>query len=340
MMLLCLARRVSWGLLGVLLSLLAPVSALAGCPVGHRDVPWQSLAPGVWVWEPHHVAEVAPSNGGFVAPVTVWVDGRRALLLDPGPGHLHGVRVRQSVKCRFGADVVAVVNSHAHAENVLANSAFADVPAIHATAETAAAMTARCVQCLESLTARVGAAAMEGTHIVLPNRTLRGGDSLRFGPHRIEVLAVEQAHTEGDLVLWMPDQRILWIGGLAYLGRVPELAQGNLERWVSSLERLTALNPGVVVSTVVSGTQGRGGATEAMDQTRAYLGALRQTVWDAMDAGGSAPDLTALDVPTFRHWVGYDPRHGFNSQRAWRELEPDWMGRSPSPSLAPPPAPR
>ena len=67
--------------------------------------------------------------------------------------------------------------------------------------------------------------------------------------------------------------------------------------------------------------------TPAAIRTRSYLLALRQRVWDVMDSGGFAHDISALALPEFRHWVGYDLRHGFNAQRAWRELEPEWMGR-------------
>ena len=324
----------AWALAG-LLGWVALPAVWAKCPAGHAAVPWQSVATGVWVWVPPAVAEVSGANAGFVAPVTVLTDHGKALVMDPGPNHLHGLRVRESVRCQLGARVVAVVNSHAHAENVLANSAFADVPDIHATPATAVAMAARCPQCLQSLTHRVGSAAMAGTHIVLPTRLLQAGDELRFGRHRLVVMPIEQGHTEGDLVLWMPSARILWVGGLAYQGRVPELAQGSLERWLWALDRLLALQPRVVVSTVLSSGREPGGPMAALVHTQHYLSALRQRVWSAMDAGGSPHDTAALELPQWRDWVGHDPQHGFNAQRAWRELEPAWMERAPAPTAVP-----
>jgi glyoxylase-like metal-dependent hydrolase (beta-lactamase superfamily II) len=273
------------------------------------------------------VAEVSAANAGFVAPVTALVDGGQALVIDPGPSLAHGRRVRQAVACQLRARVVAVVNTHAHAENVLGNAAFADVARVYASAPTAQAMADRCPQCLQSLSDRVGADAMAGTHIVLPTRVLKAGDTLRVGAHRVRVWAVEAGHTEGDLVLWMPRTRTLWVGGLAYQGRVPELAQGRLDSWVLALERLMALPARVVVSTVVSSGATPGGAHRALADTHAYLLALRERVWAAMDAGGSPHDVQALAVPWAGAWVGYEARHGFNAQRAWRELEPGWMAR-------------
>jgi glyoxylase-like metal-dependent hydrolase (beta-lactamase superfamily II) len=188
-------------------------------------------------------------------------------------------------------------------------------------------MADRCPQCLQSLTDRVGLDPMSGTHIVLPTRVLKTGDFLRVGAQLLQVWAVAQGHTEGDLVLWLPTTRTLWVGGLAYQGRVPELAQGRLEEWLRVLGRLLAVPASAVVSTVVSSASSPGGAAGALAETHAYLAALQQRVWAAMDAGGTPLDAPALALPQAEGWVGYDSRHGFNAQRAWRELEPGWMAR-------------
>lgn len=309
-------------------------AAWAG-PVACEDpadaaVPWVQVADGVWAWSPPVVADVAQANAGFVQPVSALVDGGRALLIDPGPSHLHGMRVRSSLRCHTGATVEAVVNTHAHAENVLGNAAFADAQAIYALRETAQAMAVRCPVCLESLTARVGTHAMRGTHTVLPTHPLAPGDVLPWGRHHLHVMPLAQGHTDADLVLWLPAQAWLWAGGLAYEGRVPELAQGSLVAWLAALDGLVALRPRGVVSAVVSVSGAAGEVPAALLATRGYLVALRDRVWAAMDAGASPHDTELLALPAYAHWAGYAARHGFNAQRAWRELEPAWMDREPA----------
>ncbi|MBS3912658.1 MAG: MBL fold metallo-hydrolase [Hydrogenophaga sp.] len=302
-------------------------------------VPWQALAPGVWVWHPSDPGEVSALNGGHVAPTTALVAGADALVIDPGPSHRHGERVRSSLACRFGAEVRWIVNTHAHAENVLANSAFADRGAagqltVWASEATRAAMQQRCPGCLASLTARVGAEAMAGTRIVLPTHTLQEGQRLTLGPMVLEVMPVERGHTEGDLVLWNAEHRLLWAGGLVYGERIPELAQGRLDGWLDALNRLQALGPTQVVATVVSVGAEPGQVPSALLGTRAYLLALRQGVLRAMDEGRQPQEVGVVDLPAYRSWVGYAERHAFNVQRAWRELEPVWMEQG-APSALP-----
>lgn len=293
-------------------------------------VDWRAVAPGVWVWLPEKIAEISPANQGRVLPISAVVDAGQALVVDPGPSHAQGLRVRNSLACQFGARVRWVVNTHAHAESVLGNSAFADLQAggfleIAASAGTREAMQRRCAQCLQSLTDHLGAQAMKGSHIVLPNRTLREGDMLQVGGIQLAVMLAENAHTESDLLLWAPEQRVLWAGGLVYEGRIPELAQGSLNGWLNALPRLAALHPVVVVGAALSVAKEAQSAPTALNATTGYLQALRRRVLRAMDAGLDGSELQALELPDYADWVGYRQRHGFNVQRAWRELEPEWM---------------
>jgi glyoxylase-like metal-dependent hydrolase (beta-lactamase superfamily II) len=302
---------------------------------GHcAEVPWLRVAPGIWVWAPAQVEDVSEANGGFVAPVTALVDRGEALVIDPGPSHRHGLRVRESLRCRFGARVTAVVNTHAHAENVLGNSAFADLQAsgllrIWAAAGTQVAMRARCAQCLEGLTHSAGREALRGTRWVVPDAALVPGDELVVGRHRVQVMAVEQGHTEADLVLRHSATGVVWAGGLVYDGRLPELAQGGLLPWLEALDRLHALAPRLLVSASVSRSAPGGESLHSLAATHDYLDALRVRVLAAMDQGLSPWDAQQLELSRFALWAGYAQRHHFNVQRAWRELEPVWMNRSP-----------
>lgn len=297
------------------------------------DVPWQAVASGVWAWSPSTPQEVSLSNAGHVVPTSVLIDGGEALVVDPGPSLRHGQRVRQSLACHFGVQVRWIVNTHAHAENVLANAAWTDrieagQTTVLATAGTRVAMEQRCPACLQSLTERAGAEAMAGTVIVWPTRTLTEGDVLRVGAQHLRVVREEQGHTGSDLVLWHAEQGVLWAGGLVYGERLPELAQGNVDAWLGALGRLQALQPRHVIGTVVSSRVGDE-MPSALASTRGYLQALREQVLSAMDQGRHAGESASVRMSEWRGWAGHAQRQDFNVQRAWRELEPLWMKQVP-----------
>lgn len=328
-----LCRVLAAGLL-TLLTGCASAASTPDCSAANA-VPWQAVVPGVWVWQPEAVSEISAANAGHVVPTSVVVSGTEAMVIDPGPSHRHGLRVRDSLACRFGAQARWVVNTHAHAENVLANSAFADRLVagqleILSNEGTRSAMEHRCPACLASLTERAGDGAMAGTRIVWPSRMLRAGEVLHVGPHRLRVLPPAPGHTGSDLVLWDETRRVVWAGGLVVDQRLPELAQGGVDVWLVALDRIAALQPRHVIGNAVSSAVEPHTLPPAMEATRAYLAELRARVLKAMDEGRHAGESAAVDMPAYAGWAGYVQRQGFNVQRAWREMEPVWMERSPT----------
>jgi glyoxylase-like metal-dependent hydrolase (beta-lactamase superfamily II) len=301
-------------------------SASALCPPNAPLL--QQVAPGVWVWEGQR-ADISAANGGHVVTNVVLVGKRSLVLVDPGPSLAHGQALREAVRCKWGREVDSILNTHAHAENVMGNAAFVEPQRpIMATARTQASMQQRCPDCLQSITRAVGADALEGTTIVVPNTWLAAGQTLDLGDWRWQVLEQRSAHTESDLVLWNPTTTTLIAGGLVYRDRIPELAQGSLVGWVQALTALERKQPTAVIGLST-------GTLADLVNTRRYLCDLAHAVWAAMDAGPSAHDVASLHLPAFAHWAGYAERHGFNAQRAWRELEPLWMGEQARPCSMP-----
>jgi hypothetical protein len=120
---------------------------------------------------------------------------------------------------------------------------------------------------------------------------------------------------------------VLIAAGLVYQSRLPELAQGSLRTWIAALEQLWALGPRVVIGQAV-------GDAQDIKRTRRYLCALQDAVLAALARGETASGVTRLPLPEFSGWAGYAARQGFNTQRAWRELEAAWM-QGPVPACAP-----
>lgn len=323
-----------FGLVWVLTAYAEPAhtsACAANAPSG-----WATLAQGVHVWMPAPDAEPSPSNLGHVMPTSVLVHGAKAWVIDPGPSVSQSQRLVEHIRCAWGAEVRVVINTHAHAENVLGNAGFADALStgrlqVMASTTTAMTMKERCPVCLADLTQRVGDLAMHGTHIVLPTQMLRHGDVLAFGPHRLQVHEITNAHTANDLVLWHSKERIAFVGGLVYGLRLPELAQGSLMGWRLALDTLRALPARWVVGATVSGG-GLGHAQQTIESTDAYLAHLQQAVLQGMEWGLQVSEIAPRADSPFDAWAGNPERHSFNLQRAWRELEPAWMDGALSPN--------
>ncbi len=315
------------------------VTARAAGPANceHNDV-LRELLPNVWVW-PGDPADAHPDNQGRVSTTVVLLQpgsgpqtpAPTITVVDPGPSLKAGLTLAHAIHCRWGVSVSQLINTHAHADNVLANGALAPAGSampVLATATTAQTMAARCPDCLHSLTQAVGSAAMQGTQIVLPNAILQPGQSIRLTDRVWHIEEARNAHTLSDLLLWQPELKLLIVGGLVYRQRLPELAQGQLMNWTAALERLAGWRPQHVIGT-------QPGDAQDLANTRAYLCDLASAVWQAMERGLSPGEAHTIALPRYAAWAGYAQRQSFNAQRAWRELEPRWMAGEPPPCSMP-----
>ena len=79
------------------------------------------------------------------------------------------------------------------------------------------------------------------------SESFEGSLDLEVGGRRIELIAVGPAHTPGDLIVWLPDERVVFAADIAFVGVTPIMWAGPLANWLRALETIAALDPQVVV---------------------------------------------------------------------------------------------
>jgi glyoxylase-like metal-dependent hydrolase (beta-lactamase superfamily II) len=116
----------------------------------------------------------------------------------------------------------------------------------------------------------------ERTALVAPDRRLAAGvTTLVLGGTRFEIGHAGPAHTPEDLVVWLPERRVLLAGDLVFRGRIPFVGLADSGGWVQALDRLLAYDAQVIVP-------GHGGVSTSaradLQLTRDYLVHLRQAM--------------------------------------------------------------
>jgi glyoxylase-like metal-dependent hydrolase (beta-lactamase superfamily II) len=85
----------------------------------------------------------------------------------------------------------------------------------------------------------------------LPNETFAGDRPLDIAGVRVKLLYFGPAHTSGDLVVYLPNQKIAFIGDLAFLGRDPLIHRqkgGTSFGLAQTLKKLLALDADTFIS--------------------------------------------------------------------------------------------
>lgn len=126
----------------------------------------------------------------------------------------------------------------------------------------------------------------EKTQLVPADRWIAGPTTLRLGGLDFVLQPAGPAHTPEDLVVYVPQLKLLVAGDLVFRGRVPFVGQADSGSWITALDRLLAFDTAVVVPGhgPVSMT-----AREDLQLTRDYLAYLRETM------GAAARDLEPFE---------------------------------------------
>ena len=138
----------------------------------------------------------------------------------------------------------------------------------------------------------VGPYDHRGISLTRPTRTFSGRLELDIGGRKIELIEVGPAHTHGDLIVHVPDARVVFAADVAFVGSTPVMWAGPLDGWLRALDTIEALEPEVVVP-------GHGPVTDV-----AGLATLRD-YWAYLDAAaqprlarGMAATAVAREVVT------------------------------------------
>lgn len=88
----------------------------------------------------------------------------------------------------------------------------------------------------------------DGFQPILPTITLEDKLTLYGGGRTIEILYLGRAHTSGDIVVYLPDQRIVAAGDLI-VWPVPFVGadQSHVRDWSATLEKLRTLQPTIII---------------------------------------------------------------------------------------------
>jgi glyoxylase-like metal-dependent hydrolase (beta-lactamase superfamily II) len=171
----------------------------------------------------------------------------------------------------------------------------------------------------------MGLAAMRGFQFAeTPDRPVTGVDTLRLGGRTIVISHPGAGHTAGDLMVWLPRERVLFAGDLLIEDGVTMVVDGSARALRSALDTIDRLAASVVVPGH-GAIPRRPGALVA--RTRAYITGLATDMRRAVEQGVPMQRaLAALPPADPDRPVSYNSRRRRNAARVYVEEEHAYMG--------------
>lgn len=259
-------------------------------------------------------------NQGLNANLGLVVTPGGAVLIDSGATWQSARLIQEAVRRVTTQPVRWVINTGGQDHRWLGNGYFQSQGAeLIAHAAALPDMRARGGDQVTALSGLLGASAA-ATVPVLPTRSITSPDArLDLGGTAFELRHRGGGHTPGDMMVWLPQAKVLFAGDIVYVDRMlAVIPVSSTRQWLEAFAVIEALAPVRIVP-------GHGRVTDlatARAQTQTYLVALRAQMKRALDQGQD-PSAAArsFDGKAWTHLGNAADLMPGNASRAYLELE-------------------
>ncbi|MEE9388976.1 MAG: MBL fold metallo-hydrolase [Paracoccaceae bacterium] len=306
----------------------ALVAILAGPALASEDIPDQYPASALY----SKPVEVIPNvysaigatgpasyeNTGHNNNLSFVVTGEGVVVFNAGAAAILAKALHDEIKTITDQPVVLVINENGQGHAMLGNSYWADqgvatlshVDAAHEVAENGDFV-------LQGMR-RYNREKAEGTRVVAASITFEDHYDIDLGGMHMQVLRLGPAHGPGDIQLWLPEQKMVISGDIAFHERLLPVFDGTCTRcWLETWEKFEALGATYVIP-------GHGHPTnmaQVRRYTHDYLVYLRAKIGAHIEDGGELDGAYYVDQASYAHLDTFEQLATRNAGRVYAEME-------------------
>jgi cyclase len=254
------------------------------------------------------------NNGNMVN--SCFVDmGDSYLVIDSGPTYNYAKEAYSVMKKIKNLPVSYVINTHLHDDHWLGNGFYKELGA-DIIGSTKFQDEVKLDQ--TRMQRRISKEAYEHTTQVFPNIFVDKNKVLSINSQNVSIYSVnKKAHTNSDLLVYIPSQEVLFVGDIVFNNRLPSLRDGNINHWIETLHYIKKEEYKYIIGghgTLVDPT--------SVEFTYNYLSELKQKILQAIDEGEDIEDaINNIPMNKYKNSPMYELLHKQNIETAYRTLE-------------------
>jgi len=192
----------------------------------------------------------SPQNSfGANAGIIIGKDG--IVVIDTLVSAKEAKRFIEDIKKVSDKPIKYVVNTHYHLDHTFGNAEFEKMGAIivsHVNDEQNLRKNGKSVL-KNAKVYGLSESDMEGTVIAYPALTFNDRMGIDLKDQKVELIYTGNSHTNGSIIVYMPDKKILFAGDILFTGYHPFIAEGAIKNWGKALDYITKMD----VVTIVPG---------------------------------------------------------------------------------------
>ena len=261
----------------------ASTPALADKQYPPVDVDMQLTKVAEHTWFVQGKAGMATDNAGFISNAGVILSDEGVIIFDALGTPSLAQKLLHKIREITDKPILKVFLSHYHADHIYGLQVFKEqgaeiiAPAgVYEYLDSEVAATR-----LEERRLTLDPWVNDKTYLVTPDQVIDKKTNFNIGNMNFTVNVMGSAHSEGDMTLYVENDRVLFTGDLIFEGRVPFIGSDNTRHWLESLQQIEKQKLHALVP-------GHGGLAkdpmQAIKLTRTYLAFLRDKMGAAVES--------------------------------------------------------
>ena len=256
------------------------------------------------------IGKEGATNSGFI------VTNKGVVVIDTqGPKDL-SILLKKKIQEVTDKPVIYVVNTHYHGDHTFGNQYFREAKEIISHENTKKNLIEKDSQHREQFKKLFGENALEGFELTLPTKTFKDTLTLQAGGKTIELAYLGRGHTDGDIIVYLPIERIMFGGDLLYKDRLPWLGDAYTSEWIETLNKLKYFDVWIYVP-----GHGDIGNIAMLQNIQQYLMDLQLEVKKYVEMGKTLDEMKkAINLPKYKNWFKYKEWLPVNVEKVYKEI--------------------
>ena len=273
------------------------------------------------------VPGIATDNEGFISNAGFVVTSEGVVVYDSLGTPSLAKKLVENIRTVTDKPIKTVVIGHYHADHIYGLQVFKEIGAeILAPIGYEEYMNSPFAQeRLEERQFSLEPWVNEKTRLLHPDRVITESERFTLGDTQFTMSLLGSAHSQGDMTLYVENDKVLFSGDIIFEGRIPFLGNANTKNWLETLikfetDHVSALIPG-------HGPHAKD-PQQAIVLTRRYLEKVRNVMNAAVDELESFDEAySQADWSEFEKLPAFEAGHRRNAYQVFLSIEQEQLNQ-------------
>ena len=283
------------------------------------DMQLKQITPDIYYVE--GIPGIATDNEGFISNAGFVVTGEGVIVFDALGTPSLAVNLVKLIKSVTDQPITRVIASHYHADHIYGLQVFKEEGATIYAPDGALdyLISDAAFERLEERQFSLSPWVNEQTRLIYPDEIIKTSATFQMGNKTLTINYQGKAHSDGDLIVLVEPDLVLFSGDIIFRSRIPFIGNGDTRHWLETLEKLETTGLEALVP-------GHGPATfepsGRISLTREYLAFMREAMRAGVEELMSFEEIYSdTDWSKFEHLPAFEAGNRINAYQVFLSME-------------------